>query len=152
MQPNLARISSDGDGRAEQILARTPSIVDGTFLASVDQQAGLDLGRFGVRQTTFALRERSEDRLLGALLATALSAAIASQDARDLMVSVALAHVVAQELGIRPADLFERVADRLPGTPVSGLLRGFGGRQDITLSGFGWGLVETEDGPDFAPI
>lgn len=69
-----------------------------------------------------------------------------------MMVGVALPHVVAQELGIRPADLFKQVADRLPGTPVSDLLRGFGGRQVITLSGFGWELVETEDGPDFAPI
>lgn len=51
--------------RAERILARTPSIVDDTFLASVDQQLGLDLERFGVRQTTVALRKRSADRLLG---------------------------------------------------------------------------------------
>lgn len=32
-------------------MARTPSIVDDTFLASVDQRLGVELGRHGVRQT-----------------------------------------------------------------------------------------------------
>jgi hypothetical protein len=34
---------------------------------------------------------------------------------------------------------------------LSDLLRVFGARQDVTPEAFGWHLVQTPNGPDFAP-
>ena len=100
MRANLLRIVADGDGRAEQVLSRMPTVADAGFLASLDDdRVGLDLGRFGLRQATVALRQRSVERLRNALLATALSGVITSPDGRDWMVGAAVHHVVAQELG-----------------------------------------------------
>lgn len=150
MKPNLARISGSGDRQAEQIVAGTPTIVNTEFLSSVEPHQ-LDLGRYGIRHATVALRKRSERTLESALLASALSAAVDSRDDRDLMTGLALHHVVAESLGLSPAELFTRVAERFPGTPISELLRVFGARRDVTLSAFGWQRVDAPDGPDFVP-
>jgi len=67
------------------------------------------------------------------------------------MVGAAVHHVVAQQLGVEASALFNDVADRLPPGAMADLLREFGARRDVTLAAFGWLLIETEDGPDFAP-
>ncbi len=151
VRANLVRIVADGDGRAEQVLSRMPRVAAAGFLASLDDRVGLDLGRYGLRQATVALRQRSVERLRNALLATALSAVIRSPDARDWMVGAAVHHVVAQQLGVEASALFNDVADRLPPGAMADLLREFGARRDVTLAAFGWLLIDTEDGPDFAP-
>jgi hypothetical protein len=151
--PNLERIPSKGDARAERVLERTPVVADAVYLRSINAEVALDLGRYGVRQTTVALRRRSVDLLADALMAVALYAAISPEDAdpRDLMVTLSLHHVVARELGSDPATVFADVAARIPGTPVARVLREFAPRRDVTLAAFAWERVETADGPDFAP-
>jgi hypothetical protein len=129
-----------------------PQVVDHGFLATLDKAVGSDLGRYGLRYATVALRERSLDRLHDALLASALSALMESPDARECMVGLALHYVVARDLGSEPLLVFETVARRLPDGEVAQLLRDFGARQDVTSSAFGWVQVETDDGPDFLPI
>jgi hypothetical protein len=74
-----------------------------------------------------------------------------NSDDRDVMVSLAVYHFVARQLGQSPAELFGDVAARLPDGWVPDLLREFGARQDITLDAFGWLLIQTPDGPDFTP-
>jgi hypothetical protein len=98
-----------------------------------------------------ALRAGSAALLRDALLATALCQLGRASDPRDLMVGLALHHFVARQLGQVPAEMFGDVAARLPGGPLCDLLGEFGGRQDITLSAFGWQLLETAEGPDFMP-
>lgn len=125
VEPNLARIPADGDAIA--------------------------LGRFGARHTTVALRRGSAALLRDALLATAISQVIRSDDPRDVMVGLAVDYFVAQQLGLVPAGLLGDVASCLPDGWVPDLLREFGARTDITLKAFGWLLVETAGGPDFTP-
>ena len=149
---NLVRIVGDGDGRAEQVLARAPRVADANFLASLDDPDLLDLGRYGLRHATVALREGSADRLRNALFAIALPGVVMPPDPRDWMVGAAVHYVVAQQLGVEPPALFDEVADRLPAGVMADLLRGFGARRDVTLTAFGWVLIETAEGPDFAPI
>jgi hypothetical protein len=85
------------------------------------------------------------------LLATGIAQVRRESDPRDLMISLALHHVVAQQLGQSPSALFDSVAARLPDGPVAQLFREFGARNDVTLKAFGWQLVQTANGPDLAP-
>jgi hypothetical protein len=151
--PNLERIPSTGDARAERVLGQTPQVIDSADLNAVDAELALVLGQYGVRQATIALRRRSVDRLAQALMATALYAVVSPDDAepRDLMVTLSLHHVVARDLGSDPATLFAEVSDRIPGSPVARLLIEFGQRRDVSLGAFGWERVKTADGPDFVP-
>lgn len=151
--PNLQRIPSKGDARAERLLGRTPHVVDLAYVEALDAEIALVLARYGVRQVTVSLRRRSLDLLADALTATALSAVLRPEDAdpRDLMVTLSLHYVVARELGSDPATMFADVADRFPGSPVARLLNEFGPRRDVTLAAFAWQRVETADGPDFIP-
>jgi hypothetical protein len=121
------------------------------LLDSLDERDAVALGRYGPRQTTVALWERSAERLHDALLATALGRILRRNDARDMMVGLALHYVVAQRIGVAPRALFTEVADRLPAGPARDLLRNFGERGDVTLEAFGWQLVQTPEGPDFVP-
>jgi hypothetical protein len=151
--PNLERIPSTGDARAERLLGEAPQVADSAYLNSVDADLGLILGQYGVRQATIALRRRSVDRLAQALMAIALYAVVCPDDVdpRDLMVTLSLHHVVARDLGSDPGTLFAEVADRIPGSPVARLMMEFGQRRDVTLGAFAWARVETADGPDFVP-
>lgn len=151
MLPNLDRIPSTGDRRAEQILIDAPRAADANYLASIGVEGAIDLARYGIRRTTVALRRSSVEILTEALWATALAAAARPTDDRDLTVGLALPHVVARELEVDPVALFAAIADRLPDSPMARLLTEFGSRQDIDLASFGWKRVETPDGPDFVP-
>ncbi|MFI6046908.1 hypothetical protein ACIA8C_35180 [Nocardia sp. NPDC051321] len=151
MQPNLVRISADGDERAEEILRRIPDTISESFLETLDSRDNVALARYGARQVTVALREGSTILLTDALLATAAAELQNPGDPRDLMVDIAVHFVVAERLGVDPSLLFNDVAARLPVSSVADLLRHFGARNDISLHAFGWQLVETESGPDFAP-
>jgi hypothetical protein len=111
----------------------------------------LALGRYGARQPAIALRTRSPEILRAALLATGIAEVRDEGDPRDLMIGLALHHVVAQQLGQSPSALFDEVAARLPDGPVATLFREFGARQDIILKAFGWQLIQTANGPDLAP-
>ncbi|HET9975702.1 MAG TPA: hypothetical protein VFQ68_46280, partial [Streptosporangiaceae bacterium] len=109
------------------------------------------LARYGTRQATAALRARSAALLHDALLAEALAGIICERDPRDVMVTLALHHYVARELGLVPAEVFDAAARALPDGAVRDLFREFGARGDVTLGAFGWLLVQTGDGPDFEP-
>jgi hypothetical protein len=148
-EPNLERISAAADGRAEAILLRAQSTITQHFLDTLDQRDLLALGRYGARQPTIALRAGSARRLHAALLATAICQLGRPSDPRDLMVGLAVHHVVAQKIGVVPSAMFEDIAARLPDGPIPNLLRDFGARQDITLEAFGWQLVQTPLGSDF---
>ena len=151
MQPNLDRISGDHDADAEAILNRVPELVDQQFLGSIDRQAALWLGRYGVRHMTVALRQHSADLLRRALLATAICDCIRDADYRDWMVGLALHWVVAQQLGLQPAEEFAQVARRITNPAVANLLTAVGARHDVTLKAFAWQEVSTDHGPDFRP-
>jgi hypothetical protein len=151
VKPNLVRIPADGDARAEAILLRAQGTISRGLLDSLDESDFVALGRYGARQPAVALREGSAESLEDALLATAIAQLGRPSDPRDLMVGLAVQFVVAESLGVVPSALFEEIAARLPDGPVSGLLRAFGVRRDVTLDGFGWQLVQTAEGPDFVP-
>lgn len=151
VQPNLSRIPGDGDGRAEAILLRVQGMTGQHLLNSLDERDALVLGRYGARQPTIAFRDRSAERLRNTLLASALGRILQHDDARDMMVDLALHYVVAQRIGVAPRALFTEIAVRLPAGPDRDLLQTFGERRDVTLEAFGWQLVETPDGPDFVP-
>ena len=125
-------------------------VTAGLLGCMVDRDA-VALGRYGARNVTIALRRGSGALLREALLATAIAQAVHADDARDVMVGLALDYFVAGQLGLVPAELFGDVAACLPDGWVPDLLREFGTRTDITLKAFGWLLVETADGPDFIP-
>jgi hypothetical protein len=151
VNPNLARIPAGGDRRATAILLKAQNTISQQLVESLDKHDRLALGRYGMRQATVALRQRSVRRLRDALLATALAQLGRQSDARDDMVGLAVHHIVAQQIGADPRAVFEAIAGRLPDGPVSDLLRVFGARQEVTPEAFGWQLVQTSNGPDFAP-
>jgi hypothetical protein len=151
VEPNMARIPADGEADARAILELACGRVTAKLVESLDGRDFLALGRYGARQPTVALRAGSAAQLREALLATAFCQLGRGSDPRDLMVGLAVHHFVARQLGLEPAEVFDDIAARLPGGPLPDLLREFGGRQDITLSAFGWQLVETAEGPDFVP-
>lgn len=151
VKPNVARIPADRDAEAEAILELTRDGLTVDLLDCMNDREAIALGRYGARHTTVALRRGSAALLRDALLATAICRVIRDSDPRDVMVGLAVDYFVAQQLGIVPAELFDDVASSLPDGWVPDLLREFGARTDITLEAFGWLLVETPDGPDFAP-
>lgn len=151
MQPNLERIPGYDDVRAEAIVRRAHDGVTAELMDKLDSRDVLALGRYGTRQAATALRTRSPEILRAALLATGIAESRRENDPRDLMVNLALPHVVATKLGQSPVALFGDVAARLPDGPVADLFREFGARQDIALKAFGWRLIQTASGPDFGP-
>lgn len=151
VEPNLARIPADKDADAEAILELARGGVTADLLDCMNDTDAIALGRYGARHTTTALRRRSAALLRDALLATAICQIIRNDDPRDVMVGLAVGYFAAQQLGLVPAELFDDVASRLSDGRVPNLLREFGARTDVTLKAFGWLLVETPDGPDFAP-
>jgi hypothetical protein len=150
MRPNLERIPGYGDARAEVILRRAHDGVTAELMNTLGRRDVLALGRYGSRQPAIALRVRSLEILRGALLAIGIAQVRHESDPRDLMIGLALHHVVAQQLGQSPSAIFDDVAARLPDGPVAALFREFGARQDITLKAFGWQLVLTANGPEDA--
>lgn len=151
MPSNLERIPGYDDLRAEAIISRAHDGVTAELMNDLDRRDVLALGRFGIRQATIALRIRSPEILGAALLATGIAELRREGDPRDLMIGLAVHHVVAQQLGESPSAIFDDVAARLPNGSVAELFREFGARQDITLKAFGWQLVQTANGPDLSP-
>jgi hypothetical protein len=137
VKPNLARIPADGDAQAEAIMRRAHGAITQHLLDSLNERDAVALGRYGARQATIALRQQSAQQLRRSLLATALAQLIRPSDPRDLMVGLAVHHVVAQQIGTAPPALFDAIAARLPDGPMPGLLRDFGARHDITPEAFG---------------
>lgn len=151
MPSNLERIPGYDDMRAEAIVRRAHDGVTAELMSDLGRRDVLALGRYGIRQVTIASRTRSPEILRSALLATGIAEVRDEGDPRDLMIGLALHHVVAQQLGQSPAAVFGQVAARLPDGSVAELFREFGARQDISLKAFGWQPVQTADGPDLAP-
>lgn len=148
---DLARIPADGDARAEAIMRRAHGPITQHLLDTLTEHDAVALGRYGARQPTIALRQHSAQHLRQALLATALAQLIRPSDPRDMMIGLAVHHVVAQQIGTAPSALFDDIAARLPQGPIPGLLRDFGARHEVTPEAFGWQLVQTAEGPDFMP-
>jgi hypothetical protein len=151
VKPNLARIPAAGDALAEAITRRAGTGISQSLLDSLDDSDAVALGRYGARQPSIALRQKSAQRLEDALFASALAQLVRQTDPRDLMVGMAVHFIVAEQIGAVPSVVFEDVASRLPDGPLPDLVRQFGDRQDITLEAFGWQLVQTPEGPDFVP-
>ena len=97
------------------------------------------------------MRQQSADLLRLGLLATAIAAVAFEEDPRDVMVGLALHFDAARRLGLDPVVTFEDAASRIADPRMRALLRDFGHRDDITPAAFGWRVVETPDGPDYAP-
>jgi hypothetical protein len=114
------------------------------FRAELGHRQRVVLGRFGVRSTTVALRERSPARLRVGLIAIALGET--NVDARDLMVTVAPHHHVARQLGLAPAEIFDEAAS-FAEPDTAAVLRSFGRRTDVTPEAFGFRLLDTPVGP-----
>jgi hypothetical protein len=68
------------------------------------------------------------------------------------MVSLARHHYVARQLGLDPAEVFITAVSGLPDENVRNLYRTFGARNNVTLTSFGWKVIQTDDGPDFARV
>ncbi|MFD0634301.1 hypothetical protein [Catenulispora yoronensis] len=135
-----------------EILELARGKVTADLLGCLIDSDSIALRRYGWRQVTAALRQRSVSLLRDALLAIAIGEAVrADSDERDVMVGLAVYHFVAVQLGQSPAEIFGDAASRLPDGWVPDLLREFGGRPDITLDAFGWLLIQTPDGPGFTP-
>jgi hypothetical protein len=117
VEPNLARIPARDDARAEAILVRAQGTITQQFLDILDERDHLALGRYGARQPTIALREGSASRLHDALLATATSELGRPGDPRDLMIDLAVQHVVAQKIGVVPAAMFKTSPPVYPTDP-----------------------------------
>src|SRR5215475_775570 len=100
---NLVRIPGRADVQAVAVLDRSPEVVDGLFLGTIDKNAAISVGRYGIRAATLALRNRDADLLARALFAVSLSAIALDEDRRDTMVTLALHHFTAQQLDLEPA-------------------------------------------------
>jgi hypothetical protein len=99
-----------------------------------------------VRSPWLALEEGSAERLRSglALLALALPD---EDDYRDVMISLAPARVVADELGADAAAIFDEAAT-FAGPGVARTISGFGERE-TSLGAFGWRRVQTVHGERF---
>ena len=96
---------------------------------------------------TEALRLASPDVWRGSLLAMLRDDEQAwVRDDRDLMVAMAPFHDCARRLGLDVAESFRRVAEEGP-EPVRGAVTGFGARNDVSPSTFGFELRDEPDGP-----
>jgi hypothetical protein len=146
MRPNLERIPSYNDARAEAIVRCAHDGVTGELTNKLDRRDVLALGRHGARQPRSALRTRSPEILRAALLATAVAEVRDESDPRpdDRPRDLPGGRPAARPA---PSALFDDVPARLPDRPVV-LFREFGARQGITPSAFGWQLVQTVNGPD----
>jgi hypothetical protein len=149
MAPNLERTSAEEDAAAEEIMTLARGGVTADLLGCLVRRDAIALARYGARRVTSALRAHSAALLRDAILAGALADVIYHGDPRDIMVSLARHHYVAQQLGLVPAEVFGAAVSGLPDNPVRDLFRMFGAREDVTLEAFGWLLVQTDDGPDF---
>ncbi|MBO3748308.1 hypothetical protein J5X84_19720 [Streptosporangiaceae bacterium NEAU-GS5] len=144
-------------GAAWEIDDRIMGLVDGFERATMEQRAevraGLTdgecvvLGRYGHYAAGLALGERSERRLTTGIVCTAMATS-ASEDWRDVMVTIAQHHFVADELGVPVVELFDRAAE-FADERVRDLFRAFGRRTDITLEAFGWRVVAMDQGKVF---
>jgi hypothetical protein len=121
-----------------------------SFVSSMSAHQRHVLGRYSLRSTMLALRERSSQRLLTGLVAYALAAPTV-RDPRDDMVALALHHSTATALGVYPATLFDQAAASAQ-PKLADLYRVFGRRIDVTPEAFGWRQVATQDGPTFEDV
>jgi LAO/AO transport system kinase len=94
---------------------------------------------------TIALRNQSPGTLILGLVGAANLPA--SEDPRDIMVSLAPYVDAARRLGLEPSVVFDRAAASSDGRHAD-LLRDFG-RRDISLDAFGWKVVELPEGPAY---
>jgi hypothetical protein len=101
------------------------------------------------REPTAALRERSRERLeLGFRRLVEAEAAAKGWDPRDTMISLTPFLDCSRRLGLDPGEVLEPIARTGP-VWFAETFEAFVGRTDVTLSAFGWSLVETPDGPAY---
>ena len=101
---------------------------------------------YHLRAPFLALEERSDERLRSGLCLHALGLPDAD-DYRDVMISLAPARVVADELGVDAAAVFAEAAG-YAGPGVAETFRTFGERE-TSLGTFGWRRVQTAYGERF---
>ena len=114
--------------------------------ALVGERERTALRPYPLRAPWLALEESSPERLASGLALLALVLPD-EDDYRDVMISLAPARVVADELGVDAAALFGDAA-RFAGPGVAETIRGFG-RRETGLGAFGWSEVETPQGRRF---
>jgi hypothetical protein len=102
------------------------------------------------RSDWLALEEKSALRLGSGLIIQALILPD-YEDERDVMVALAPAHVVSQQLGFKTAELFDEAAT-FAGLGVNDVFKSFGKRKDVTLDAYGLQRVDTPNGPRIRPI
>jgi hypothetical protein len=101
------------------------------------------------REATAALRARTRDRLeLGFSRLVEAEAKAKGWDPRDTMISLTPFLDCARRLGLDPVDVLGPVAATGPDWFVD-TFEAFARRTDVTLTAFGWSLVETPDGPAY---
>jgi hypothetical protein len=152
----LSEYYGPGSGTDDEIAAICSTLMEAspdqceTFASSISTHQRQVLGRYSLRSTMLAVRERSTQRLLTGLVAYAV-ATPRVHDPRDEMVALALHHSTATALGVRPATLFDQAAASAR-PELADLFRVFGRRTDVTPEAFGWRQVATHDGPTFEDI
>jgi hypothetical protein len=102
------------------------------------------------RADWLALEEKSSLRVLSGLIIQALILPD-HEDERDVMVALAAAHVVCEQLGFKTVELFDEAAT-FAGEGVSAVFKQFGKRKDVTLEGFGLQRIDTAGGPRIRQI
>jgi hypothetical protein len=101
---------------------------------------------YAVRAPFLALEERSEARLRSGLAVHAL-ALPDEDDYRDVMIALAPARAVADEIGADAPAIFAEAAT-FAGDGVADTFQTFG-RRETSLGAFGWKRVSTEHGERF---
>jgi hypothetical protein len=101
---------------------------------------------YAVRAPFLALEERSAKRLRSGLVVHAL-ALPDEDDYRDVMIALAPARVVADEIGADAAAIFAEAAE-FAGQGIAETFRAFGERE-TGLGAFGWKRVQTPHGIRF---
>jgi hypothetical protein len=137
---------------AQLLLSRSEGAPEewGTFADSLTEQQRMVLGRYALRAPMLALRTKSPRHLSAGLLAHSLLRRRVTDWRDDLVFFAPYTHV-ARLLGVDVVAIFDEAATHAV-PDLSGIMRTFGRRTDVSLAAFGWRQVDTPDGPTFETV